>query len=832
MPGRRDELGLEGRRPETGSDLSGSALEPQELAGAARRVVDAIVEAGKGERAGELAAERESLSTALGEELSWRKFGALVAEVSAVAWAESSGREVEIPGPLQAVEAVQMRPGSEPVAVALEGLRQMAVGRGVGSRLEERSGGMCRELYEGFLRCFDPEARVRSSVHLTPRPLVKMLVRSVDELLRDRLGVSRGLGSPEVALLDPAAGTGAFLLEALQAAGTSQTSSSLNSVSARWQAYEVRAGAYVAATLRLARWTRRAETGAGRARAVELRLANALAEDSPLAAGIDGRGDSGPSTLVVVGNPPWSNTQVSSRWMERLLREGYRRRDGSVDDGFFRYQGRPVEGRNTKWIWAQYVQFLRLAQWCVDRAGRGVVGLVLSDGIADNLTFAGVRESLLGSFEEIFLLDLGGSSRKVPGEKGPDENVFGVRQGVFVLAMVKGGAGRGVFRAEIRGRRRDKLGWLDAHTVRSIRWQEIEPTGPAHSFRPRRSAQHPAAAEYASSPSVREIFEQGSVGVITGRDRVVVGFNAQELVGRIGLLRHGRNPSVVGLTPREDFDPDEALEELVDDGEWQRHLVPYLIRPGDRRVLFAAPYLVARPRSAVMDEIERPGNVGLLLPRRLRLFPSAWVTDCAASHRVASAYEGSYAFPLYVGADQRPNIAPHVLEEVAARYGSPLSPEGAFGYIYGQLWNSAFHDRHFDELRQDWPRVLFPGSFETFTTRADLGWRLARIHLGWEQTESRPWLHGELPVRLSERGRPFEHDGKERLYLGLEGGYLAPVGREVMAFEVGGYPVVPGWIRRRAGRRLGGGETEALCRLISGLEATRQIQNLLTGLEI
>jgi hypothetical protein len=260
-------------------------------------------------------------------------------------------------------------------------------------------------------------------------------------------------------------------------------------------------------------------------------------------------------------------------------------------------------------------------------------------------------------------------------------------------------------------------------------------------------------------------------------------------------------------------------------------LVPYLMRPGDYRVLFAAPYLVSRLRSAVMDEIARPGNLGLVLPRRRRVFPSAWVTECAASHRVASAYEGSYAFPLYLGAERRPNLAPGLLDELADRYGAPPSPEDVFGYVYSRLWSRTFHDQYLDELRQDWPHVPFPGSFERFTARARLGWKLARGHLGWERTGSRPWLHGELPVRLPAQGKSFEHDGDARLRLGMGDGYLAPVGPEVMAIEVGGYPAVAGWIRRRAGRRLGAQDIEELCRLIGALEATRRIERELARLE-
>ena len=443
----------------------------------------------------------------------------------------------------------------------------------------------------------------------------------------------------------------------------------------------------------------------------------------------------------------------------------------------------------------------------------------------------GVRESLLGSFDAVYLLDLGGSSRKLGGD-GPDDNLFDILQGACAVMLVKGGSERGVRTFELRGRRAEKLSWLDTHTVRSTPWVEIEPRAPARSFRIRRSSHPPT--DFESAPSVREIFERGSVAVITGRDRLVVGFDSRELASRIGLLRQGQDGAPFRLARSGGFDPGEAIRALADDEDWEHHLVPYVMRPGDRRVLFAAPYLVSCLRSAVMDEIQRPGNLALLLPRHRRVFPSAWVTDCAASHRVASAYEGTYAFPLYVGAERRPNIAPAVLDELAARYGSPPSPEDVFGYVYCRLWSRTFHERHFDELRQDWPRVLFPDDSERFTAHARLGWQLVRIHLGWERERSRPWLHGELPVRLPVRGKTFEHDGEARLFVGLEGGYLAPVGREVMSFQVGSYPVVAGWIRRRAARRLGAEDVEELCRLIGALEATRRIERelVLTDAEL
>ena len=77
--------------------------------------------------------------------------------------------------------------------------------------------------YEDFLAAYDPQLREVRGVYYTPEPVVSWIVRSVDRLLRDSFGLTDGLaqtipadgkGRP-VLILDPAAGTGTFLREAI-----------------------------------------------------------------------------------------------------------------------------------------------------------------------------------------------------------------------------------------------------------------------------------------------------------------------------------------------------------------------------------------------------------------------------------------------------------------------------------------------------------------------------------------------------------------------------------------------------------------------------------------
>jgi hypothetical protein len=72
--------------------------------------------------------------------------------------------------------------------------------------------------YEDFLAVYDNALRKRTGSYYTPPEVVTAMVRLVDEALRDpRLfGLRQGLASQDVTLVDPAIGTGAYLLGALR----------------------------------------------------------------------------------------------------------------------------------------------------------------------------------------------------------------------------------------------------------------------------------------------------------------------------------------------------------------------------------------------------------------------------------------------------------------------------------------------------------------------------------------------------------------------------------------------------------------------------------------
>jgi len=70
--------------------------------------------------------------------------------------------------------------------------------------------------YEPFLEAFDPELRKELGVWYTPPEIVDYMVARVDTVLREELGRPDGLADPQVYVLDPCCGTGAYLLGVLR----------------------------------------------------------------------------------------------------------------------------------------------------------------------------------------------------------------------------------------------------------------------------------------------------------------------------------------------------------------------------------------------------------------------------------------------------------------------------------------------------------------------------------------------------------------------------------------------------------------------------------------
>jgi len=294
--------------------------------------------------------------------------------------------------------------------------------------------------YETFLREYDPQERKIRGVYYTPEPVVSYIVRSVDWLLKEKFGRPDGLADPNVYILDPAAGTGTFLYfviqhiyDTLQAKGQAGTWNSYvkENLLQRIFGFEILMAPYTICHMKLAMLLQElgyefdgderlgvylTNTLEEAAKKSELLFANYISEEANAAAEI--KRDK--PIMVVLGNPPYSvSSQNKGEWIESLM-DSYKE---------------AVRGeRNIQPLSDDYIKFLRFAQWRIEQTRYGIVGMITNNSYLSGLIHRGMREELMKSFSEIYILDLHGSSRigETTPAGGKDENVFDIEQGVAI----------------------------------------------------------------------------------------------------------------------------------------------------------------------------------------------------------------------------------------------------------------------------------------------------------------------------------------------------------------------------------------------------------------
>lgn len=706
--------------------------------------------------------------------------------------------------------------------------------------------------YETFLQHYDSDLRTRRGVYYTPPAVVSYIVRSVDLLLRTRLDRPDGLADPRVWLLDPAAGTMTFVVEAFRKAiETCGTKYGRAGVPALVRdhllphgfGFELMMAPYAIGHLKVSLFLIEQGYALREEDRVNLLLTNALEREDLEQASLPGFPSLAREVCkaaevkedrricVVIGNPPYSGkSENRTKAADAMLRESH----APGDEGYYRVDGQPLKEKNAKWLQDDYVKFLRFAQRKIDESGEGVVGLVLNHSYLDNPTFRGLRRSLMNSFEEIYLLDLHGNRRKKEAapDGGVDENVFeDIGQGVSILLLVKkAGTAKRIARHDLWGNRLKKLRWLAARDVGSTPWTDLSPRAPSYLFLGRDAKVEEA---YGRGISLPEIFPVHSVGVLTARDGLVIDFDSKVLSDRIRAFRSG----LVSSQDTGSWNRAEAVKRAAADGEWRSRFTEILYRPFDYRPIFYADYLVERPRERIMRHLLGGSNRALVLPRLSKDGPGALVTDRIVAHKAVSAYDINSVFPLYLlsgegrlDAGQRePNMAPGIFRDLKSAFGEPVTPEAVFAYVYAVLYSEEYRDRYASFLASDFPRIPFPRgprSLRLFKLLAHLGAELMDLHLPRTPLEPTVQFLGVGSGRLSRSRRVLRdyREDERRVYVNEEGQCFEGIPPRVWHYRIGGYQVLDRWLQDRAGRTLTWEELQAFFRTATALGRTIEVQ--------
>ncbi len=336
--------------------------------------------------------------------------------------------------------------------------------------------------YETFLSEYNPKEKEHRGVYYTPEPVVSYIVRSVDIILKEKFGMKKGLAdsdkitlpdgnqSHKLIILDPATGTGTFLYSVLGKIfdnlgygrlgklTKSDAEAIDKEILSRIYGFELMMAPYTIAHMKLGLLLQ--EKGYEGSSRLNIYLTNTLDRHHEKIDKLPGGGferviaiesveaskaKTSLPIMVVIGNPPYSGHSANKiPWMDRLMRG----QDDTLSDyhettentsNYFKVDGQDLGERNPKWLNDDYVKFIRWGQWRIEKTGAGVLAFITNHGYLDNPTFRGMRQSLLETFDEIYVLDLHGNAKKkeacLDGSK--DENVFDIQQGVSIGLFVK-----------------------------------------------------------------------------------------------------------------------------------------------------------------------------------------------------------------------------------------------------------------------------------------------------------------------------------------------------------------------------------------------------------
>lgn len=710
--------------------------------------------------------------------------------------------------------------------------------------------------YETFLSEYDPTLREKRGVYYTPEPVVRYIVKSIHSVLKSHFHLKDGLADSAVTLLDPAAGTLTFPAEAIQLAVQEYTnkygSGSIkqmirNHILPHFYALELMMAPYTVGHLKISYLLDELGFQLNDDERFRLYLTNTLEKDIPLQSELSfaqeiteecvfaNKIKQEDPVLVILGNPPYSvNSENTNEWTEQLLKQDL---DGAAS--YYKVDGMPLGEANSKILQDDYVKFIRFAQWKIHKAGKGIVGMVTNHSYIDNATFKGMRQSLMQTFDQIYILDLHGNStkkEKTP-DGGKDENVFDIRAGVAIMIMVKdSGISKGVYHGDLYGLRSDKYASLNAKDIDSYEYTHIWPKQPFYLFKPLPDEN----SHYLSWEKVTDIFPLNSAGIKTARDNLTIQYHRHQVQSTINLFvkydtETAREAYKLDADSR-DWKIDLAQRDLKDSGLNPDNIRPVLYRPFDIRFTYytgKSRGFHSRPRNEVMQHFKND-NLGLILGRQGQVVGSgfSWNLAFVSSMLIDNNIYyrgGGVLMPLYLHPDPhaddflaaketKVNINPKLLTTIT-KLG--ISAETMFYYIYGILFSDIYRKRYADYLKIDFPRIPFTKNPVLFNQLAELGKALAGLHLMQSKELDSPIAKYQGISDNDKVGLPNYDEVSGRIYINQDK-YFEGVSPEVWNYHIGGYQVLNKYLKDRKDRDME--DPIYYCRVVTAISKTIEIQ--------
>jgi len=705
--------------------------------------------------------------------------------------------------------------------------------------------------YEDFLAAYDPRLRKDAGVYYTPVEVVRAQVRLVDDLLTNRLGKALGFADGDVVTLDPAVGTGTYLLGVIDHAlakvedkqGAGAVPGQATALATNIYGFEIMVGPFAVSELRVSRALR--DKGAtlppGGTRVYltdTLESPNATPPQLPLF--LKPIADQHRQALevkekvpviVCLGNPPYDRHEAVDKTSKARTGGWVRWGDdltgaASILKDFLEPALAAGHGVHVKNLYNLYVYFWRWALWKVFEhkiaTGPGVVSFISASSYVDGDAFCGMREHMRHLCDEIWILDLGGEGR---GTR-KSENIFAIQTPVAIAVAARYSAlNRDVPASthftRIEGTAHEKRKALGSiQDFASLQWEDC----PADWRAPFRPA---GVGRYFDWPLVTHLFPWQHSGVQLKRtwpiapDESTLEARWRKLLAAKDRAEafHGTGDREVtgtyrvALTAQTDSTP---IARLPKDAVLPP-VVRYAYRSFDRQYLIADGRLISRPRPDLWRaHSNRQGYLTSLFSHPLGNGPALTASaDPPDLDHFRGSYGAKAVLPFFRDAPaNEANILPGLLNVLTKAYDQPVTPQDFLAYVYGVLAQPVFTQRYATELGTRELRVPITKDPVLFLRVRDAGANLLWLHTYGERFTSPERHRGQVPQGKARCVKPVPGNpanypekyvyGDSTGLLRVGRGEFSPIAPAVYEFEVSGLKVVQSWLKYRM--RHGGGK--------------------------
>lgn len=703
--------------------------------------------------------------------------------------------------------------------------------------------------YEDFLEKYDNDLRKQTGSYYTPPEVVSAMVRWTDEVLRSpAYRLPQGLASPSVWLVDPATGTGTYLLGVLRYIaeqvkadqGEGAVAGYIHAALDRIAGFELQLGPYAVAQLRLL-----AEvvelTDAAPKKTPQLYVTNTLGNPyddggemaqifAPIAESRKAANRIKRETpvTVIIGNPPYKEkAKGKGGWVET----GDKSRHIAPLLDAWQPPKALKAGAHAKHLRNLYIFFWRWASWKVWDHGpgdkTGIVCFITVSGFLNGPGFQQMRAWLRETCDDVWVIDCS------PEGHQPETStrIFqGVQQPVCIVLASRSSKGEKTalanvrFRALPEGNRKDKFEALAAIDMHGAGWTDC-PEERYAAFLPA------STGAWSTFPKLEALFDYSGSGCQAKRTWVIAP-DAESLNKRWNALITApdqKKESLFHPTLRNGVPADRHVNSVLNETlpGFKHSLLPlsketaatlppvrYAFRSFDRQWIIPDLRVITQPTKQLWESVS--GKQVFLTAPHDRSPSGGPAMTFSAPVPDLHHYNGrgGRAFLLWSdAAAMQSNLSLKLPDALSQRYKKGVSAEDVFAYIAGIAAHPAYTKRFQDDLSTPGLRIPITADADTFFAVAEVGRRVIWLHTyGARMADAAQGRPAGAP-RAPAASRPtIPKDGaiapdaplpdairydesEQRLYVGQ--GYIDNVAPAVWKYEVDRKQVIPQWFSYR-----------------------------------